>query len=625
MVFLTFQTATMVNVLVLIIFLFKFYADGDVGTSNDKKLKPRNYSGPRCKISPQDPAWPKTQEWQQLNNTLNGRLLQPTPAPSVCYPSHPNYNPASCAFLTSGAIKFSRFWLDDPLSVLYPWTEGNTCLPITVNSTNEERTCTQGGFPVYVVNATEPEHIQAAVNFARTKNIRLIIKNTGHDFLGRSNGYGSLSVWTHHMKEIQYFPDSNIDSYQGPVVKLGAGVETWEANKAMLKDNFTFVAAKLPTETVGVAGGWVLGGGHSNLASMYGLGADNVLKLDFITADGQYLTATESQNPDYFYALRGGGGSTFAIVTSVYFKAFPGLITLGTAHFSLTTGSIPPSTPPQTPTAHLSVDNFWTAVNLYLGFTQNIVNAKGFGHGDITNLGGNKSFSFSSQFLMPKMSLSQTAEFITPFFDSLQKHGINIKTPIPTVIPYAQTGLNGTNTVPGTGTFSSRLIPRSNFDNSSIFSVTTDAIRKVVESGNQLRTRAYSPSLKVVGSYAAKAVSPAMRNMILHTTVFATSDITSLPAEQFLEGLKDLDERVEILRKVTAGSGAYFNEAGRLEPNWQESFFGRGNYERLLKVKREVDPLGVFWAPRTVGSEGWEVETGDGLPTGNGRLCRVGW
>ncbi|KAK4221871.1 hypothetical protein QBC38DRAFT_376286, partial [Podospora fimiseda] len=409
-------------------------------------------------------------------------------------------------------------------------------------------------------------------------------------------------------------------------VKLGAGVETWEANNAMIKENFTFVSSKLPTETVGVAGGWVLGGGHSNLASMYGLGADNVLQLDFITADGQYLTATESRNPDFFFALRGGGGSTFAIVTSVYFKAFPGLITLGSAKFSFTTCSTPPSSPLQIPTTHLSLDNFWKAVNLYLAFTPNIVNAGGFGHGDITKLGGNNCFSFTSEFLMPKMSLSQTQEFISPLFASLGKEGIDIITPVPTVIPYAQSDLNGTNTVPGIGTFSSRLIPRSNFDNSSVFSSTTMAIRQVVvEKGYQLRTRAYAPTLQAAGPHAAKAVSQAMRNMVLHTTVFATEDITILPPKQFLDGLRDLGEAVEILRKVTPGSGAYFNEAGRLEPNWQESFFGKGNYERLLRVKRQVDPKGVFWAPGSVGSDGWEAETEDGLPTGNGRLCRVGY
>ncbi|KAK3991448.1 hypothetical protein QBC44DRAFT_392928 [Cladorrhinum sp. PSN332] len=591
----------MVNLLVLFISLFGLYAnahhDDDVGNSV-------GYDGPRCKTGPQDASWPTAEEWNQLNKTLDGRLLKPVPAPAVCYPSQANYNPASCAFLTSGAARATRFWLDDPLSVLSTWTEGNTCLPVTLNNTNQEgKGCTQGGFPVYVVNATEPKRIQAAVKFARNKNIRLNIKNT----------------------EIRYFSHSVVASYQGPIVKLGAGVETWEANNFMISRNFTFVAPKLPTETVGVAGGWVLGGGHSNLASMYGLGADNVVQLDFVTADGRYLTATEDHHPEYFYALRGGGGSTFAIVTSVSFKAFPGLIALGTAQFSLTTSPIRPSGTLQTPTANIStVGKFWTAVGLYLAFAKSIVNAGGFGHGDITTL-GNNSFSFSGQFLMPGMSAPQTTSFITPLFDSIRAAGVNISTPIPTVVPYAQPG-NGTITAPGSGTFFSRLIPRSNWDNTTILSQTTTAIRKVVaESGYSVRTRAYAPTLKAAGNHAAQAVNPAMRNMILHTTVFApNADVTLLAPELLLVALQELDNAVGELRKVTPGSGAYFNEAGKSEANWQESFFGKENYKRLLKVKREVDPLGVFWAPQTVGSEEWRVETADGLPTGNGPLCRVG-
>lgn len=596
-----------------------------VSFADHQLLTSRGFDGPRCKIGPEDASWPILEEWAQLNATLEGLLLRPDPSPAVCYPSHANYNNASCVFLTSGAARRTRFWLDDPLSVLSTWTQGNTCLPVSApNATiREGRTCTQGGFPTYVVNATEVKHVQAAVNFARNKHIRLIIKNTGHDFLGRSNGYGSLSVWTHHMKALEYSPQSTIGSYTGPVVKVGPGVETWEANNAMIKHNFTMLVPKLPAETVGLAGGWFLGGGHSNLASKYGLGADQVLQIDFVTADGALLTANKDQNADYFLALRGGGGSTFAIVTSVYFRAFPGLTTLGTASFGLTTGPIPPSTP-QTPTANTSLSKFWTGVSLYLAFAKIIVEAGGFGHGDITSL-GNNSFSFSAQFLMPSMSATETSYFLSPLFDDIQNQGINLATtPTSTVVPYAEPG-TGINTAPGSSTFSSRLIPRSSWDNDTAFSQTLSAIRRVSEAGFNVRTRAYSPSLKVAGQHAAKAVNPAMREMILHTTVFSpVSDVSLLSPEKLLVALQELDGQVEKLRKVTPGSGAYFNEAGRMEPNWQESFFGKENYEQLLKIKKRVDPWEVFWAPMTVGSEGWSVETADGLPTGNGRLCRVG-
>lgn len=63
-------------------------------------------------------------------------------------------------------------------------------------------------------------------------------------------------------------------------------------------------------------------------------------------------------------------------------------------------------------------------------------------------------------------------------------------------------------------------------------------------------------------------------------------------------------------------------QADSSEPNWQQSFFG-SNYERLLDIKQRYDPLGVFYALKAVGTEGWEVKTSTGLPTQNGKLCRV--
>ena len=67
----------------------------------------------------------------------------------------------------------------------------------------------------------------------------------------------------------------------------------------------------LITQTVGVAGGYFLGGGHSPLSSIYGLAADQVLAMEVVLASGRFVTVTEQSNPDLFWALRGGGGGKF--------------------------------------------------------------------------------------------------------------------------------------------------------------------------------------------------------------------------------------------------------------------------------------------------------------------------
>lgn len=66
--------------------------------------------------------------------------------------------------------------------------------------------------------------------------------------------------------------------------------------------------------TVGAAGGWITGGGHSALSPTYGLGVDNVQQLTAVLPNGTYVVANRCQNKDIFYALRGGGGGTFGVI-----------------------------------------------------------------------------------------------------------------------------------------------------------------------------------------------------------------------------------------------------------------------------------------------------------------------
>lgn len=80
--------------------------------------------------------------------------------------------------------------------------------------------------PSYVVNVTNVAQIQLALNFARNLNLRLSVKNKGHDFNGKSIGAGSLSVWTQYLNDIEYLgPEFTLGSYKGPALKIGAGVE----------------------------------------------------------------------------------------------------------------------------------------------------------------------------------------------------------------------------------------------------------------------------------------------------------------------------------------------------------------------------------------------------------------
>lgn len=114
----------------------------------------------------------------------------------------------------------------DPTSVAFPIFQGRTCLP----TSNQNLTYTLGGYPAYAVNISNFAQIQLAVNFARNANIRLVIKNTGHCYLGKSGGAGAMSVGTHTLKNIEFIEDYKIEGYAGRALKLGAGIRIREVH-----------------------------------------------------------------------------------------------------------------------------------------------------------------------------------------------------------------------------------------------------------------------------------------------------------------------------------------------------------------------------------------------------------
>ena len=89
-------------------------------------------------------------------------------------------------------------------------------------------------------------------------------------------------------------------------VRYGSGLETWELFNQMAAHNITMVAAGVGT--VGAGGGWFGYGGHGYLTSFYGLGSDQALSIQVVTADGRLVTADPNTNRDLFFAIRGGGG-----------------------------------------------------------------------------------------------------------------------------------------------------------------------------------------------------------------------------------------------------------------------------------------------------------------------------
>lgn len=108
---------------------------------------------------------------------------------------------------------------------------------------------------------TNVAQIQLSINLARSLNLRLVIKNTGHDFSAKSTGKGALSIWTHNLKSVKFFKSYSYNGYSGPAFKLGSGVQAFELYEAAKANNVTAVGGE--GRTVGVTGGYIAGGGKS--------------------------------------------------------------------------------------------------------------------------------------------------------------------------------------------------------------------------------------------------------------------------------------------------------------------------------------------------------------------------
>jgi len=243
-----------------------------------------------CRCFPGDACWPSPSAWAALNNSINGRLIATSPLASPCH--GPNFNAALCSDVRESWLLPQAHYVSSS-SVMAPFYAGNSCIPFTP----ESMLCTLGNYIEYAINVTEPADISKGVAFATKNNIRLVIRNTGHDYNGKSTGAGALGIWTHNLKSIRFF-DYHGPTYTGKAIKMGAGVQGFEAVDAGNKVGLTVTGGECPT--VGLAGGYTQGGGHSALASKYGLAADQTLEWEVITGSGEFIKASPTENSDLY-------------------------------------------------------------------------------------------------------------------------------------------------------------------------------------------------------------------------------------------------------------------------------------------------------------------------------------
>ena len=172
--------------------------------------------------------------------------------------------------------------------------------------------------PALIARCTGVADVQCAVNFARTHDLLLSVRGGGHSAPGYGTNNGGLVLDLTPMKGIRVDPITRTARAQGGVLwrELDHGTQA-----------FGLAVTGGTVSNTGI-GGLTLGGGIGWLAGKHGLTIDNLLSADVVTADGQFRHASANENPDLFWALRGGGGN-FGVVTSFEYQLHPVTQVLG--------------------------------------------------------------------------------------------------------------------------------------------------------------------------------------------------------------------------------------------------------------------------------------------------------
>ncbi len=269
------------------------------------------------RVRPGEAGWPDAAAWAALGQQVGGRLIK-IASPLAAAAKAPD-SPETAALFKSALHNAFYVGETPALTQSLGWTDAWTSKPSE-----------------YAVAAESAADVAAAVNFARKHNLRLVVKGGGHSYLGGSNAPDSLLIWTKHLRAIELhdaFVPKGCKSAPETAVSVGSGAIWLEAYDAVTTQGGRYVQGGGCT-TVGVAG-LVQGGGFGSFSKGFGTGAANLIEAEVVTADGQVRIANACTNPDLYWALKGGGGGTFGVVTRLTLRTHELPATFGAVNGSI--------------------------------------------------------------------------------------------------------------------------------------------------------------------------------------------------------------------------------------------------------------------------------------------------
>lgn len=360
-----------------------------------------------------------------------------------------------------------------------------------------------------------------------------------------------------------------------------------------------------------MTGGYLAGGGHSPVTPIYGLGSDQVLSIDVVTPDGRFVTADETQNEDLFWAIRGGGGATWGVVTSMTVKVYEKMVFSGMT-WNTTTKEM-----------NVTDEAFWEAIAAYWRRYPEFSAAKSYGYCRMSPEEGGGYAWRGLPVMVPGMKLADFKELAQPLLDEWAALGVDPKVEFfehDSLYKAWSQHFPTSIVARAYGRTANRLLPRKNWEDETLLNDTIATVRSVVEDGAFLVH--YNINADEPEDTPDSAANPAWRDVMMFNIIGVSWD-----AETPQDEIDDINENLtnelnQRLIDISPGSGGYLNEGDVMDPDFAQSFYG-SNYERLLAIKKKVDPKGVFWAPTAVGSEDWYLADQETYVTTQvGRLCR---
>jgi FAD/FMN-containing dehydrogenase len=559
----------------------------------------------RRRVRPTDAAWPNEETWQGLNDAVGGNLIQVAPLLGPCaQPDSP-----ACADLTS--LLSNPFYLGDQ--------PGGTQVSGWLDAWTPAASA-------YAIKARNTADVVAGVEFARRHNLRLVVKGTGHSYLGTSSSADSLLIWTRAMNRVQLHDAFVPQGCAGAVAAVPAVTAEPGAVWIDLYDAVTTQAGRYVQgggcADVGVAG-LIQSGGFGSFSKGFGTAAAHLLEAEVVTAGGAVLTANACLNPDLFWALKGGGGGTFGVVTRV---------TLQTHELPEFFGAVI-----ATINAHSDAAYQRLIARFVSFYAQNLFNPH---WGEQAHFGPDNTLEFT--LISQGLNHSEQEQLWRPFFDwvkatpdlSLAQPPFLAAVPArhwwdvdgnPAMVRDTREGApkhhgwwRGDQSQVGMYLhgYESLWLPASLLEGGA-----QQRLVKALFAASRSKSLELHMNKGLAGATAqarASAQQTATNPAVLDAFALAIIADGEAPAYPGLKrapvdlkaahaDARAIDLATAALRQVAPRAGSYVSESNFFNPLWKRAYWGE-HYARLHGIKKNYDPEGLFFVHHGIGSDEWSAD-----------------